>query len=206
MAIYSRYDRIIESTGNAMDVRTALSLIIQSVTEVLSAHEDDFDPDTRWAVSWFEQHGFDPGDFGEAEILSKAKVTAIGGLQQAGIIKSKGGKVCLLRPEDLPGDWDPMKDKRLTVWEMVHHLIRVYCCEQKGEYATAELLSKIGAQGEVARDLAYRLHSISEKRKRSQEAQTYNSLVLAWPELARLMRETGGSMVGQKQQELFEEK
>lgn len=120
MAIYSRYARILETNGKAMSVRMALSLINQTLTEGLSTIEDDFEPDTRWAIAWFEQHGFNEGDFGDAELLSKAKVTALSGLQQAGIVHSKKGKVRLLRPEELPADWDPAKDKRLTVWEMTH--------------------------------------------------------------------------------------
>jgi putative DNA methylase len=66
--------------------------------------------------------------------------------------------------------------------------LRVYCHEKAGEVATAELLRKIGAQGELARDLAYRLFDLSERKNRSQEAQAYNALVLGWPEIARLAR------------------
>ncbi|MBL9045673.1 MAG: DUF1156 domain-containing protein [Myxococcales bacterium] len=189
MAIYSRYARILETNGKAMSVRMALSLINQTLTEGLSTIEDDFEPDTRWAIAWFEQHGFNEGDFGDAELLSKAKVTALSGLQQAGIVHSKKGKVRLLRPEELPADWDPAKDKRLTVWEMTHHLVRVYFHDKAGDEATAALLRKLGERGEVARDLAYRLFDVCEKKKRSQEAQAYNALVLGWSEIARLARE-----------------
>jgi len=188
MAIYSRYDRILESSGNAMMVRTALSLINQTLTEVLSEQEDEFDADTRWAIAWFDQMGFGEGDFGEAELLSKAKVTSVAGLQQAGFIRSKGGKVRLLRPEELVKDWDPTTDKRLTVWEMTHHLLRIYFHEKAGDEATAGLLRKLGSRSEIARDLAYRLFDVCEKKKRSQEAQAYNALVLGWPEIARLAR------------------
>lgn len=189
MAIYSRYSRILESSGKPMTVRTALGLINQTLTEVLSEQEDEFDADTRWALAWFEQHGFDAGDFGDAELLSKAKVTSVAGLQQAGVIVSKGGDVRLLRPDELPKDWDPLSDKRLTVWEMTHHLLRVYHHEKAGDQETAELLKKIGTQGEIARDLAYRLFNICEKKKLSQEALGYNALVLGWHEIARLARE-----------------
>ena len=171
MAIYSKYSRILDSSGKAMSVRTALGIINQTLTEVLSELEDDFDADTRWAISWFEQNGFNAGDYGEAELLSKAKVTSVGGLQQAGIVLSRGGKVKLLAPTELPLNWDPTTDKRLTVWEMTHHLLRLYHFEKAGDEATASLLGKIGSQGEVARELAYRLHNISERRKWSQEAQ-----------------------------------
>jgi len=170
-------------------VRTALGLINQMLTEVLSEQEDEFDNDTRWALAWFEQKGFAEGDFGEAEVLSKAKVTSVSGMVQAGILSSRGGTVRLLGPNELSSKWDPEKDSRLTVWEMTHYLVRVYHVEQKGEKATAELLRKLGSAGEVARDLAYRLFAICEKKKLSQEAQGYNALVLAWPEIARLAQE-----------------
>jgi putative DNA methylase len=190
MAVYSRYSRILEGSGNAMTVRTALSLINQTLTEVLSEQEDEFDPDTRWAIPWFEQHGFGEGDFGVAELLSKAKVTSVAALQQARIINSKAGKVRLLRPEELPTNWDPATDKRLSTWELTHHLLRLYFHEKAGDIATAEMLSKLGGSGDMARDLAYRLFLMCEKKKRSQEAQAYNALVLGWPEIARLARES----------------
>ena len=195
MAIYSKYRRILEASGRPMSVRTALALINQTLTEVLSEAEDEFDNETRWAIAWFEQHGFEEGDFGQAELLSKAKVTSVRGLEEAGIVRATGGKVRLLRPEELPKTWDPERDRRLTVWEMTHHLLRVYYHEKAGDVATAELLRKLGSQGELARELAYRLFRLAEKRGRSQEAQAYNALVLGWPEIARLAREAGRSPV-----------
>jgi len=193
--------RILESTGNAMTVRTALSLINQTLTEVLSSQEDEFDPDTRWAIPWFEQYGFDEGDFGNAELLSKAKVTSVAGLEQAGIIHSKGGKVRLLRPDELPSDWAPSNAKHSTVWGMTHHVLRLYFYEKAGDIATADLLSKLGKNSDLARDLAYQLFHVCEKKKRSQEAQAYNALVLGWPEIARLARE--GNRSQPPQPELF---
>lgn len=201
MAIYSRYARILESSGRAMTVRSALSLINQTLTGVLSEQVDEFDGDTRWAIAWFDQHGFDDGDFGTAEVLSKAKVTSVGGLQQAGVIQSKGGRVRLLKPEELPGEWDPHRDARLTVWEMTHHLVRIYVDEKAGDEATAALLEKLGSGGESARDLAYRLFAICERRKWSREAQMYNALVLGWPEVSRLARESPSGRP--KQQQMF---
>ncbi|GBD30567.1 hypothetical protein HRbin32_01675 [bacterium HR32] len=191
MAIYSKYSRIVEASGRPMSVRTALALINQTLTEVLSEQEDEFDNETRWAIAWYEQHGFEEGEFGDAELLSKAKVTSVTGLVEAGIVHSRGGKVRLLRPEELAQDWDPERDRRPTVWGAAHHLLRVYYHEKLGDKATAGLLRKLGSRGELARDLAYRLFAIAEKKGRSQDAQAYNALVLGWPELARLAREPG---------------
>lgn len=189
MAVYSRFNRILESNGKPMTVRTALGLINQTLTEVLSEQEDEFDSDTRWALAWFEQYRFGAGEFGNAELLSKAKVTSVSHLQQTGLITSKGGEVRLLRPDELPSDWEPTSDKHPTVWEMTHQLLRIYHYEKAGDQATAELLRKLGTQGEITRDLAYRLFNLCEKKKLSQEAQGYNALVLGWPEISRLSRE-----------------
>jgi putative DNA methylase len=190
MAIYSRYGRILESSGKNLSVRAALGIINQALTEVLSELEDDFDADTRWAIAWFEEHGFSAGDYGNAEVLSKAKATSVSGLSQVGLVQSKGGKVRLLRPEELPTNWTPENEHRLTVWGMTHHLLRFYYHEKAGDEATASLLRKLGSNGEVARELAYRLFKIAESKKLASEAQAYNSLVLGWPEVARIARAT----------------
>ncbi len=190
MAIYSSYSRILEASGRPMSVRTALALINRVLTELLSENEDEFDNDTRWAIAWFEQHGFAEGDFGEAELLSKAKVTSVPGMVEAGILHSKGGKVRLLRPQELSADWQPEDDRRLPVWEVVHQLLRLYYYEKLGDPATADILRRLDFRADLARDLAYRLFNLSEKKNRSQEAQSYNALVLGWPEIARLARQS----------------
>ena len=105
-------------------MREALVLINQTLDETLVQQEGDFDADSRWALAWFEQSGFDEGEYGVAEILSTAKNTSVAGMVDAGILASKAGKVRLLRPEELSPDWDPTTDPRLTAWEMVHHLVR----------------------------------------------------------------------------------
>src|SRR5690606_19562391 len=116
MAIYSRYSQVLEPDGRPMTVRTALALLNQVPTQVLAEQEDEFDNATRWAIAWYEQHGFDEGEFGEAELLSKAKVTTLSGLEQAGIVRAQRGRVRLLRPEELDHGWDPERDKAPTVW------------------------------------------------------------------------------------------
>ena len=155
-------------------MREALELINRTLDEVLAEQEGDFDSDSRRAVAWFEQHGFDEGDYGVAETLSKAKNTSVAGLVEAGILASKGGTVRLLKPDQLPEDWDPATDARLTAWEMVHHLVRVL--EAGGESAAAEIASRLGAKAEVARELCYRLYTLCERKKRASEAPTKEML------------------------------
>jgi putative DNA methylase len=201
MAVFSRYARVVESSGDSMSIRTALGMINQMLDEVLTEQEGDFDPDTRWAIAWFDQNGFAEGEFGVAETLSKAKNTSVAGMVEAGILSSKSGDVRLLRPDELPGDWDPATDKRLTAWEAVHHLVRVL--EAGGESAAAELVAKLGSGAETARELAYRLFTLCERRKRPTEALSYNALVQSWPEIVRLAREQAAATTGPTQGVLF---
>lgn len=184
MAVFSRYLRVLENDGSSMRVRTALALINQALAEVLAEQEGEMDADTRWALTWFEQFCFDEGPFGDADTLAKAKNTATKGLEDAGIIALSRGKVRLLRRDELANDWDPAADDRRTVWECTHHLMRAL--ETGGESAAAALLARLGADGERARDLAYRLYVTCERRGWAQEALAYNALVVAWPEVSRL--------------------
>ena len=201
MAVYTRYAKVLDATGKALPVRVALALINQTLDEALAEQEGDFDADSRWALAWFEQSGFDEGEYGIAEMLSKAKNTSVAGMVEAGILTSRAGKVRLLKPKELPADWDPTTDLRLTAWEMVHHLVRVL--ETDGESAAAALLAKLGAKAEVARELCYRLYALCERKKRTAAALSYNSLVQSWPEISRLAQEVG--RYGAEQSGLFGE-
>lgn len=184
MAVFSRYSKVVEADGRPMTVRTALGLINQVLDETLAEQESDFDPDTRWALAWFEQFGMSAGPFGVAESLSKAKNTAVNALVIAGFLESKGGKVRLLDRGEFASTWDPAADTRLTVWEVTQHLMRAL--ESDGEAAAGELLRRVGGLGETARELAYRLYVLCERKKWAKEALAYNGLVVAWPEISRL--------------------
>ena len=187
MAVYTRYAKVVDSTGNPVTVREALALINETLDEVLSTQEGDFDADTRWALAWFEQHGFEDGDYGVAETLSKAKNTSIFSLKAIGVLRSKGGKVRLLIPLALRPDWDPRSAGRVSAWLCLHHLIRIH--DAGGEQAAAAFVRKLGGVAETARELAYRLYALAERTKRSREALWYNALVQSWPEIARLARQ-----------------
>ena len=186
MAVFTRYAKVLDVAGKPMSVREALALINQILDEVLAEQEGDFDADSRWALAWFDQYGFAEGDYGVAETLSKAKNTAVAGMVDAGIVASQGGKVRLFEPKELPDDWDPTADARLTAWEAVHHLIRVL--DARGETGAAELAAALGGTAETARELCYRLYTLCERKKRAAEALSYNSLVQSWPEISRLAR------------------
>jgi putative DNA methylase len=187
MAIYTRYARIVEADGKQLTVRDALKLINQVLDEHLAEQEGNWDADTRWGVTWFEQNAFAAGEFGLADQLARAKNTSVAGVVQAGFVSSNAGKVRILKPEELPADWDPATDARLTVWEMLHHLVRAY---RSGEAPAATLLAKMGDKADSAKELAYRLYGICEKKKRSAEGQLYNDLITVWPDLLNQSKQT----------------
>ncbi len=202
MAIFSRYSGVLEADGTNMSVRSALQLINEVSDEARGEEEGVLDSDTRFAVTWFETYGYEVGEFGEADTLAKARNVSVEGVEEAGIIRSAAGKVRVLRRAELPEDWDPQTDERLTVWEAAQHLIKRL--DEKGEGEASELLAQLGAGAEQARNLAYRLYSACERQGWADEAQAYNGLVLAWPELEKLAGEGVSSIADAPQAELFE--
>ena len=181
MGIYSRFDKIMEQDGTPMSVRTALSLINKALGEILAEQEGDFDTETRWALAWFEQNEFAAGEFGDANALALAKNTAVNALVQSGVVKSGAGKVQLIPRSELSATWDPTTDNRVVVWEITQHLIKQL--QEKGEMGAAKLYKKLGPTADIARELAYHLFTICEKKGWAQEAQAYNSLVLSWNQI-----------------------
>jgi putative DNA methylase len=186
MAVFSRYQKVLETDGTPMAVRTALSLINQILDESLSEQESDFDPDTRFALAWFEQFQFGEGKYGQAEVLATAKAISVSGLADAGIAYVRAGNVRLLKRTELPDDWNPTADNRLTVWEATQQLIRAL---DHGVDKAADLAGRLGGLGETARELAYRLYTICERKGWAEEAQAYNGLVVNWPDIRKQAEE-----------------
>ena len=184
MGVFSRFVKVLEADGTRMRVRTALALINEVLEEVLSAEETEFDAQTRWALTWYQQFGGDSGPFGDAETLAKAKNTSVGVLAQAGIIESEAGRVRLLARRELDDGWDPTRDPRLTVWKVAHQLIARL---GYSETDAADLLSLVGGGlGARARRLVYLLYQTADRKGRSSDAVAYNGLIGAWHDIARL--------------------
>jgi len=184
ISIYSRYSKVVESDGTPLSVRTALQLINRTLDEVLAEQEGEYDAETRWAVAWFEQYAMEPGEYGVAETLSKAKNMSMQNLEHAGLVVSKAGKVQLRKREELSGDWNPKANPHLTAWEVMQRII--HALDKKGEVGAGDILRKASEQGEIARDLAYRLYIVCERKGWAQEALAFNSLVVSWSEISRL--------------------
>lgn len=184
MAVFTRYTAVLGNDGKPMPVREALQQINHLLDEVLSEQEGDFDSDTRFALTWFRQHGFAAGPFGDADNLARARNASLDGLRRSGVLTSHASAVRLLAPGDLPADWDPATDPHLTVWEVVLHLSRVLA--DGGVPAAAALYRAVPGSVDLAlaKELAYLLFRIAEQRKQTADAVAFNTLAAAWNEIA----------------------
>lgn len=183
MAIFSQYAAVLEADGTPMRVKTALQLINRFLAE------DDFDHDTQFCLAWFEGTGWASGKYGEADVLARAKGTSVGGLVDGGVVESGSGNLRLLKWAELPRDWSPETDSRVSVWEALHHLIRAL--NQDGESVAGALLARMPAQAEPTRALAYRLYTLCERKGWAEEARAYNELVTAWSGIEQASADAG---------------
>ena len=186
MSVFSRCEAVLEADDSPMTVKTALQLINRELDEYLGGIQGEFDADTRFAITWFEQNGMAAGDYGIANSIATARGISVDSVKHAGIVDSAAGKVRILQRDEINADWDPAADTHLTVWECCQHLIREL--EQGGEQAAALLLRKIGGgHADAAKDLAYCLYDIcANKRRDAGEAASYNGLIAVWTDLTRL--------------------
>ncbi|MBM9839270.1 DUF1156 domain-containing protein [Rhodococcus hoagii] len=184
MAVFSRYSAVLEDDGSKMRVRAALARINEVLDEVLAEQEGDFDSDTRFAIAWFRQYGFDPGAYGDADNIARARNASIDHLDHAGILTSRAGKVTLLAPDTLNETYDPATDPSISVWEVVMHLTRALSTH--GIPAASALLGRVPAsiERDLCKELAFLLFSIAEDRKMTKIAVEFNALGTAWNEIA----------------------
>jgi len=172
MAVFSKYAAVLEADGSAMTVHTALKLINRFLAE------DDFDSETQFCLHWFEKSKWVEGAFGDADTLSRGKGTSVDRMKEAGVLKSGGGKVRLLKWSEYPANWDPRTDTRTPIWEALHQLIRAL--KQGGESASGALLAALGGKAEAVRQLAYRLYTLCERLGQAEDARAYNELITSW--------------------------
>lgn len=183
MAIFTRYNKVLDADGKSVSVRDALAMVNQVLGEILLGDLGDLDRETLFALTWFEQYAFTPGPYGEALVAAQAKNTSVEAVAEAGIAASGKGKVRLIPPAQLDPNWDPIHDRRVPRWEAVHHLIRRL---DGGELAAADLMARLGPHAKGGRELAYLLYSVCERMSKAKEARGYNALAQSWPEISAL--------------------
>ena len=178
--VFSRYAKVVEADGSAMRVSAALSIINDVLGEVLDGEESELDRDTRFALTWFAEHQYEPGPSGDAESVAKAKNTSLEGLTESGIGEARAGKFRLYQRSELDPGWSPAEDDRFTIWEALQYLVAAL---ERSESEAADLLHTLGGNGDRARQLAYLLYQKANDKAWAAEANAYNSLITAWPSL-----------------------
>ncbi len=184
MAVFSGYAQVLESDGASMTVRAALGLINQVLDEVLTESGDELDPDTRFCVAWYQQHGWKRGPYGDAEQLVARYNRSVAGIAAGGVLTSRDGWVTLTRPAELDPAWDPTRDDRASLWEATCQVARALSTE--GEARAAKLLAgalaRPGIDADAMQGLAYRLYQLA-KDNHPEDAGLFNNLAGEWPGL-----------------------
>jgi putative DNA methylase len=185
--VFSRFAKVVEADGSAMPVSAALAIINDALGEILDGGEAELDADTRFAVTWYSQYGYNPATSGDADTLARAKDTSLSGIADAGIGEARAGSFRLFERSELDADWTPVGDDRLTVWEATQYLVAAL---ERSELEAAELMRLLGGFADRARQLAYVLFQKATDKGWADEASVYNGLITAWPVLQAASLET----------------
>ena len=189
ISVFSRYAKVREADGSDMSVRDALQLINATLDEVLGEQESDLDSDTRFAVRWYRQYGWQADSSGIADQLARSSDTSLAELQRGGIFEAKGGKARLLSPTQLNEGWDPAADEHVSVWEATVRLAAVLA--KDGVDKVAELLPAVGEKVslDAVKELGFLLFHEAEKNKDTDDAILFNGLVSSWGDLNEQARQ-----------------
>lgn len=179
MGVYSRYGRVLEADGSAMTVRSALQIINQELDVYFNEQDGELDANSRFCVDLYTQNAFNNLKFGDADTLARAKNTSVAALASKGVLSAEKGIVRLLTREELPEKVDPREE---SIWLLCQQLTRAM--ETGGVEACAQIVAPmLGSNAEHAKDLAYRLYTLAERKGWTQEGYAYNALVVAWREI-----------------------
>ena len=179
MGVYSKYSKVLESDGTPMTVRSALQIINQELDVYFNEQDGELDQNSRFCVDLYMQNAFNDIKFGDADTLARAKNTSVAALVAKGVLYAQKGSVHLLTREELP---EKVDEREETIWLLCQQLTQAMATG--GVAACAQIVvNMFGSNAERAKDLAYRLYTVAERKGWAQEAYAYNALVIAWPEI-----------------------
>ena len=193
IGVFSKYSLVREADDSPMRVATALALINKEVDALLSEGTEDLDAETRFALEWYQMHGYGARKGGSGDAiaqllafnLSEARINA------SGIFRARGGDAKLLTREEMRAvvlerygkPWRPSLDDAFTVWELAQHMVRTLRAQDGGLDAAGRLLAeRRECVGDVLL-LAERLFELATTRGENDEALAWNELQTSWPEI-----------------------
>ena len=197
MQVYSRYSRVETISGELVPVREALAAINRAIADYDERQQGNLDAESRFCLDWLKQHGYEEGQYGEAETLARAKNVAISKLQNLdGLLTAEGGRVKLL-PLNEFGDSRPLTLGNGTAWEgcfrMAYHLNREDGGGTKGAAYVARGMHNV----ESVERLARILYNHYDRKGDSQNAVIFNNLVTAWQDILSALSRTKEDEQGQ---------
>lgn len=179
MGVYSKYSQVLEADGTPMNVRSALKVINQELDLYFNEQDGELDSESRFCVDLYSQVAFNDMKFGDANTLATAKNTSIAVMKGRGTLYAQNSVVHLIERSELP---ESIRENEGCIWKLCQQL--TYRMEKEGVEGCAKaVFNMFGTNAERAKDLAYRLYTIAERKKWAQEAYAYNALVVAWPEI-----------------------
>ena len=168
-----------------MSVRSALQVINEEIDLYFNEQVGAMDTASRFCVDLYTQCAYNHIRYGEAEALANAKGTSIPMMASQGVLFAKAGIVHLVPREELPPKVDSNEE---NIWLLTQQLTQAMA--KGGISACAQILFHLlGSNAENAKDLAYRLYTIAERKGWAEEAYAYNSLVVAWPDIQSVAAE-----------------
>lgn len=179
MGVFSRYGQVLEADGTPMSVRSALKVINQELDLYFNEQDGELDSESRFCVDLYAQSAFNNIKFGDANTLATAKNTSVAVMAAGGTLYAQKGVVHLMERPELP---ENINGNERCIWLLCQQL--TYRMEKEGIQGCARAVAELyGSNAERAKDLAYRLYTIAERKRWAQEAYAYNALVVAWPEI-----------------------
>lgn len=179
IGVYSKYSQVLEADGTPMTVRSALKIINQELDLFFNEQDSDLDSESRFCVDLYSQYAFNEMAFGDANTLATAKNTSVAIMASHGTLFAQKGKVHLIERAELPAN---INTSEPCIWLLCQQL--TYRMEKEGVEGCAKAIAEMyGSNAERAKDLAYRLYTIAERKHWAQEGYAYNALVVAWPEI-----------------------
>lgn len=177
IAVYSRYESIINADGSALTVRDALRLINRELDAHLNELNSGIDPASSLCMTMYMQKGFNQWKYGEIETLANAKNISVDTLDKAGLLRSEKGTVELLTREDI-ADMKVVATHPYS-WLNTQQCVKAY--SKKGNEGVSRMFALL-SDSEIAdvKSLCYQLFSIADRKGWTSEALAYNSVISCW--------------------------
>ena len=184
MEVYSRYSKVTRISGEIVPIREVLKEINNEITAYHEKETGELDTESQFCLTWLQQHGYMEGNFGDADVLSKAKGVDIDAMHDK-VLLIDPGKVRLLRSEEYA---ERENSKEMTAWEgclrMVWHLSGK---ERSGGISGCTAVARAMHDYESAKRLASVLYAHYESRSDAKSAANYNNLVTQWQYISQSM-------------------